>query len=152
MFEATNQEEITDIAKGLLLTSRVIMGLCRQNQSVMEIDDVSSVDLHICHVVKQRGSASLSEIAKCLKVSQAYASGAVDGLVARKLLVRERDRNNRRKCIISIAPDATQRIECMEAEILLPICTLVKKIGKAEARSWIDLFRQIEKEMEVPEA
>lgn len=148
MHETTNQEEITDIAKGILLTSRVIIGLCRQNQSVMGIDDVSSVDLHICHVVKQRGAASLNEIAKRLKVSQAYASGAVEGLVARKLLVRERDSNNRRKCIISIAPDAAKRIESMEAEILFPICNLVKNIGKAKTKKWIELFRQVEEKID----
>ncbi|BBO81155.1 hypothetical protein DSCO28_17210 [Desulfosarcina ovata subsp. sediminis] len=84
MREAMNQEEIIDIAKCILLTSRVIMGFCRQNQSAIGIDDFSSVELHLCHVAKQYESASLTEIAKRLNISQAYASSVVDGLVAKQ--------------------------------------------------------------------
>jgi len=68
----------------------------------------------------------------------------IDKLVYRGLLLRNIDINDRRKCTIIIAPNAHKRIEHMEAEILLPICNLVKNIGKVKTKKWIELFRQVE--------
>ncbi|WP_155321936.1 hypothetical protein [Desulfosarcina ovata] len=61
---------------------------------------------------------------------------------------RKKDRNNRRKCFVSIAPNASKRIERMEAEILLPISNLVKKSSLLKTRAWVELFRKIEKEID----
>ena len=114
MRKAINQDEVADIARGILLTSSAIIGLCRQNQSAAGGYKASSVNLHICHVVKQRGTATVTEIANCLKVSQAYVSSMVDELVTQGILERKKDANDRRKCVISSAPNAGERIDCME--------------------------------------
>ena len=142
-----DNKEIRDIAKSILLSSRVIIGFCRQHESALNRNDVSSLSLHICYVVTKHGSVSLTEVAEYLNLSPSYASIVVDGLVAKGLLVREKDQNNRRKCIISIAPTAAKRIQCMEAQVLLPIYRLIKKIGIREVRNWIEILRQIEDEL-----
>jgi DNA-binding MarR family transcriptional regulator len=61
---------------------------------------------------------------------------------------RKKDQYDRRKCVITIAPEAAKAIEYVELDILCPIYRILKMVGVEETRKWVKIFRQIEKEME----
>ncbi|BBO81051.1 hypothetical protein DSCO28_16170 [Desulfosarcina ovata subsp. sediminis] len=142
------EENIIEKAKYILLTSRAIIAYCKQEKRVRNRGDGTFINLQIFDFVKQHAPVGVHEIAEYLNVSKAYTSTMISELVERDLLVRKRNRNDKRKCTITIAPNAHKRIESMEAEILFPIDELVKNIGKAKTRKWIELLRQIESEIE----
>jgi DNA-binding MarR family transcriptional regulator len=130
-----NEEgEIIESAKCLYLTCRAIIALCNQKAKNTNIDGASPIAIHMCHLVQQYEPVTVTEIAQHLNISAPYASTVVDDLVHKKVLRREKDQYDRRKCVITIAPEATKTIECMEFDILFPIYKILKMVGVDKTR------------------
>jgi DNA-binding MarR family transcriptional regulator len=78
-----------------------------------------------------------------LGVSPPSASVMVDRLVEKGLLSREPSREDRRKVLVSVSPEALQRIDRMEETILQSFVDLVEKIGPKTAGMWCQVLKKV---------
>jgi DNA-binding MarR family transcriptional regulator len=105
--------------------------------------ELSLPQLHAVHVLHEHGPVTLSELAALLGVSPPSASVMVDRLVEKGLLSRESSREDRRKVLVSVSPEALQRIDRMEETILQSFVDLVEKIGPKTAGMWCQVLKKV---------
>jgi DNA-binding MarR family transcriptional regulator len=67
----------------------------------------------------------------------------VDRLVEKGLLSREPSREDRRKVLVSVSPEALQKIDTIEESILQSFVDLVEKIGPKTARMWCQVLKRV---------
>ncbi len=142
-----HKDEIMKISKCIWATSKMILELCKPQAAGHSKDNISSTHLHICRVVQRYGPVTVTKIAQQIPISTPYASTVVDELVHKGILRREINTSDRRKCAVTIAPHAKEIIECIESELLFPICNFVQTVGLEKSRKWFNTFMQIETDM-----
>jgi len=111
--------------------------------------------MHLIRMIRDRAEITITELAEKLGVSPPSASVMVDRLVERGILLREQSREDRRKVLVRISPEAVRTIERIEKAILQSFVDLVEKLGPATARKWcevLDKVQQALKEDPVPSA
>jgi DNA-binding MarR family transcriptional regulator len=106
-------------------------------------EDLSLPQLHTVHVLHERGPVTVSELADALGVSPPSASTMVDRLVEKGLLSREPSREDRRKVLVSVSPEALKRIDTIEETILHSFVDLVERIGPKTARMWCQVLKKV---------
>lgn len=105
--------------------------------------ELSVSQLHVVRLVRKHGALVMSELAELLGVSPPSASTMVDRLVDKGILSREHSTEDRRKVVVRISPEATQKIESVETSVLQLFEDLVEKLGPATTRQWCQVLEQI---------
>lgn len=106
--------------------------------------DLSIAQMNLMMTVRSHEELPLSRLAELLKVSPPSVSVMVERLVERKMLIRNRSSKDRRKVIISLSPEAEQRIEKMEEQMLSSFIELVEELGPETARKWGEVLERVE--------
>jgi len=106
-------------------------------------EELSVSQLHLVRMIRDRGEATITQLAVLLDVSPPSASVMVDRLVDKGMLKREQSRVDRRKVLVRISPKAVKRIEKVENAILQSFEDLVERIGPQAARKWCEALARI---------
>lgn len=105
---------------------------------------VLSVDqLHVVLAAREHGEVTVSQLAELSGVSPPSASAMVDRLVEKGFLEREQSKEDRRKVIIRLSPEAKERVEKAEESILQVFVDLVEEIGPETARQWVEVLERV---------
>ncbi len=155
-------QEIIEQARYIFKTGKLIRDrifrihtrLLAQDASRGKYRELSMPQVHAIMVARDRGQATITEIAGVLGVSLPSASAMVDRLVEKGILVRRQDRRDRRRVLVSVAPQAVQEIEKINDTILQSFVDLVRKIGPETTAKWCDVLRRVNQvlEQEQPDA
>jgi DNA-binding MarR family transcriptional regulator len=86
---------------------------------------------------------TLSQAAKALRITKSSASALVERLVAKGVLEREQDPNNRRCVLINVAPPAQKFIKAVDDRLITEIKKIAKKIGADNFTKWHEAFHAI---------
>ena len=106
--------------------------------------ELSMSQMHAVLMTRDRGQVTVSELAEILSVSPPSASAMVDRLVEKGVLTREHSREDRRKVVVRVSPEASKNIDNVEGRILLMFVELVDKIGSETARKWCDVLERVQ--------
>lgn len=105
--------------------------------------ELSVSQLHLVRTIREQKEVTITQLADLLDVSPPSASVMVDRLVDKGVLTREQSKNDRRKVLVRISPEATMRIEKVESAILQSFEDLVERIGSQAARKWCEVLARI---------
>ncbi len=146
-----NQDEKLEKTRFIFITGKMIRdrmiqtfaGIQGQENMGKECFEVSWPQMQLALILKEKGEASLSEIAQELNVSAPSASAMVDRLVEKGLIEREHSREDRRKVIIRISPKANEHLEEMEKRMIGEFYKLVDQIGPDVTRQWYEVLQKV---------
>ena len=111
-------------------------------------DELSMAQLHVVKTARREGEATITRLAELLGVSAPSASVMVDRLVEKGILSRERSKEDRRKVVVRVSPDAARDLERVEKAILEKFEDIVSKIGADTARQWCEALEKVKEVME----
>ncbi len=111
-------------------------------------DELTMSQLQAVKATRERGQATITELADMLGVSAPSASAMAHRLVGRGLLIRGRDARDRRKVVVRVASDAEETITRVEEKILGSFIDLVEKIGPEYAQQWCDILDRVKEVLE----
>ena len=100
--------------------------------------------VHTLMTVQNCGESTISNLATLLGVSPPSASGMVERLVDKGLLLRERSRKDRRKVVVRLSEQAVAHMRKMEEAVLATFVDLVEKVGPETAEKWCEVFARVE--------
>jgi DNA-binding MarR family transcriptional regulator len=105
--------------------------------------ELSVAQMHLIRMIRDRTEITITELADRLGVSPPSASVMVDRLVDKGILDRKQSREDRRKVLVRISPEAVQTIERIEKAILQSFVDLVEKLGPTTARKWCEVMEKV---------
>ncbi|MCP4691726.1 MAG: MarR family transcriptional regulator [Desulfobacterales bacterium] len=111
-------------------------------------DELTMSQLLAVKATRELGQATITELAEMLGVSAPSASAMAQRLVERGFLSRGRDARDRRKVVVSVAPEADETIKRVEETILGAFVDLVEKIGPEYAQQWCDILDRVKRVLE----
>lgn len=98
-----------------------------------------------------RGAVSVTEVARLMDVLVPSASTMIDRLVEKGILAREPDREDRRRVVVTIAPDARKRIAALHVRMQEALVHLTERIGEQTTRRWYEVMRKVSDVLEQEE-
>jgi DNA-binding MarR family transcriptional regulator len=110
--------------------------------------ELSVPQIHAVMVTRSQGAVTITELSEILGVSPPSASAMVDRLVEKRILTRERSRQDRRKVVVSVSREAIQDIKKIEESILQSFVDLVERIGPETSRKWCEVLAQVKEVLE----
>ncbi|MDJ0782010.1 MAG: MarR family transcriptional regulator [Desulfosarcinaceae bacterium] len=157
MQEPTTQDLARYIyTNGKLIHDRIlkIHTACLQNccQGPGSIGDLSFNQINAIMAVRRRGEVHMTELSALLGVTPASASGMVDRLVEKGILVREHCREDRRRVKVSVSPGAIDQIRQIEEAVLQSFFDLVERLGKQTAQQWCEILGKIKKVLDAEQS
>jgi DNA-binding MarR family transcriptional regulator len=112
------------------------------------IGELSLNQIHTIKLVHHRGEVYMTELSTLLGVTPASASGMVDRLVDKGILIREHSTTDRRRVIVRVSPSAVDQIHQIEAAILQSFFEIVERLGKKTAQEWCRILGKIKKALD----
>lgn len=134
---------IFSVAK--LLRQHVFTSLSRMEEEGCANSELSLAQLNLILEVRSREEVTLTELAEILCVSPPSVSVMVERLVEKGVLLRDRAREDRRKVIIRVSPDAEHNIVAREERVVATFVDLLEELGTETARKWHDVLQNVEK-------
>ena len=122
---------------------RITTGACMREGDNDRFRDLSAQQMNMIMMVRVREAVSVTELAALLGVSPPSVSTMVERLVERGMLTRTPSRQDRRKVVIRVSPEAIDEIALVEEQILASFVELVKAIGPETTRKWCEVLRHI---------
>ena len=145
----TSQETI-DQAKlifgtGKMIRDRVLRILSAHHcvDGGQECCDISGPQMFAILALRDRGQMTITELSEMLDVSAPSASAMVDRLVDKGVLTREHSREDRRKVVVGVSPEAAEKVDRVQEKILQSFVELVEKIGPETARQWCQVLERV---------
>lgn len=108
--------------------ARITAWLARQAELALSESDLSLPQYRILSLLAD-GMALPSSIAESLDVRRPSVTAVVDGLVARGLVVREHDKNDRRKVTHSITPEGRCLVEAADTAVAERLGSIAHALG-----------------------
>jgi DNA-binding MarR family transcriptional regulator len=105
--------------------------------------ELSFNQINAIKAVQRRGEVHMTELSTLLGVTPASASGMVDRLVEKGVLIREHCTEDRRRVIVRISPAAMDQIRLIEAAILESFFEIVERLGRKNALEWCRILEKI---------
>jgi DNA-binding MarR family transcriptional regulator len=128
---------------------RKITGHVGVNGDGCGFGDLSLPQIHAVNVTREHGQVTITELADMLGVSPPSASAMVDRLVEKGVFEREQSREDRRKVVVSVSPNALEQFEVIEKNILQSFIELVEGIGPETAGKWCEVLKRVREVQEM---
>jgi DNA-binding MarR family transcriptional regulator len=117
----------------------------RHQKNGKAIGELSLNQIHAIKLVHHCGEVYMTELSSRLGVTPASASGMVDRLVDKGILVREHSTEDRRRVIVRVSPAAMEQIHQIEEAILQGFHEIVERLGRQTAQEWCHVLGKIKK-------
>lgn len=128
---------ITNFMQALRRTLRASHQILNRDAN---IHNLTIPQVRVLHALYTSGSKSLAELSRQIDVSTSSTSGVIDRLERMGLVIRTRDKEDRRKVWITLSDSCRtlmERFSTSQAEVLRPYFT-------TEAdKTWIELTQQL---------
>lgn len=132
---------------GRLIHERImkVQNSCLQSccQGPGSFAELSLNQIHAIMAVRRRGEVYMTELSTLLEVTPASASGMVDRLVEKNILIREHSTEDRRRVMVRVSPEAIEQIHRVEEAILESFFEIVERLGRQTAQQWCDILGKI---------
>lgn len=113
-------------------------------QSVAPGPMLSGSQRIVLRALVDQGAHQVTEVANLLGVTLSAATGLVDRLVKSKLVVRERDQNDRRVVWVKVTPEGELAVLAAEKRRRAAFRTMVQNLEEAELAQLCDILDRIQ--------
>jgi len=107
------------------------------------IADLSLNQVNAIMAVRGRGELNMTELSTLLSVTPASASGMVDRLVDKGILIRQHSTVDRRRVMVRVSPEAIDQIRRIEDAVMESFHTIVERLGSQTAQQWCEILEKI---------
>jgi DNA-binding MarR family transcriptional regulator len=97
----------------------------------------------VIHYVKKSGTINIKDLANILEITSSAATQIVDGLVKKDLLLRNRNKDDRRILNIKLSPKAQGRFKSIKNTSFNTLSGLFDALDDNELKNYRDLNRKI---------
>ncbi len=87
---------------------------------------------------------TLSDVAKTLRITKSSASTLVERMVIKGVLERKQDPDNRRRVLITVAPQAKKFQKTIEKELIKELKKIAKNMPPKDFNKWVEANRAID--------
>ncbi|MDA0989599.1 MAG: MarR family transcriptional regulator [Verrucomicrobia bacterium] len=115
----------------------------RSDSALTAFSEMTMQQMSVAMMTLDRGEVTVTQMAGLLGVSLPSASAMIDRLVEKGVLVRSQDDADRRRVLISIAPDARKHLANVQARMQEAIAHLANQLGRATTAKWFDVMREV---------
>lgn len=109
---------------------------------------LSVEQLRVSILIRDRGPLTMTELAGALKVSAPSASMMVDRLVEKGVLVRTQSREDRRKVLVSVSPEAQARMDARWRAVEEAFFALAETLGDETVEQWYAVMSRVRAALE----
>ena len=114
-----------------------------KDPGLRKLKDLTLQQASMAMVTMDRGSTTISELARLLGVSLPSASVMVDRLVDKGVLERSRSADDRRKVVVRVARNAEKHMKRMQQRTLEAVERLTEELGPDTTRRWYDVMLRV---------
>lgn len=130
------------------LVQQTITAACMAEGINNRFGELSASQMNMILMIRVREAVSVTQLASLLSVSPPSVSTMVDRLVERGLLTRTPSREDRRKVVIRVSPEAIEEISHVEEKVLAAFVKLVVALGPQTTRMWCEVLDRIKAVLE----
>lgn len=148
------QDKLQTMAKTLFKKGQFVhKRIERLIKQTMIQEDAPVMNLTIAQMevimsIYKAGALSLTELSNSMKVSPPSTSVMVDKLVEKKFLIRQRDKNDRRKVLIRVSKEMKRHMERVETAIIKMFEQLILKVGSDVTDMWCQVLSAVDSSLE----
>ncbi len=110
--------------------------------------ELSMPQIQMITMIHKRKQVSVTGLSALLSVSPPSASTMVDRLVEKGVVKREPSEVDRRKVVISLTPEAIDKIEIIQEKILGVFINLVEAVGPETTKKWCEVLGRVKHVLE----
>jgi len=141
-------EQARDITQTIdLIHARVIVGISEDTS----LPALTPRQFTLVIAVRNKGGASIKDLADSLGVTASSASTMVDRLVEAGILTREQNPADRREVIVRVSGELEKMIEPAERSALRFLVDLLEKMGPEYADMWAAVRARIKEVLKLEE-
>lgn len=146
-----DEKEVQTLARYIFNKGRMIQEhvfriqarCCAEAGKKAGFEDLSMSQFSAVKAARLEGEVTISRLAEILGVSVPSASVMVDRLVEKKILTRERSREDRRKVVVRVSPVVARDMERVEDAIFRSFVEIVRKVGPDVAKKWHEALTKV---------
>lgn len=150
------EQEKREMARVILATGHQLHRYHMQRM-LAEVDEeafrkLTPPQCHMIMTVRERGTATIKELTRALRVKAPAASTMVERLVEMGILTREENPEDRREVLIRVSPSEDAFIEALDNLGLQSSLLLIEKLGPVYARMWYEVSRHLQEVLRAEES
>lgn len=129
------------------LVKRLIKSLYEigHNDSHRKINDsVRGENMVISLIDKNGGSIYPKNIEKAMEISSARVAKIINNLENKNLIIRETDKEDRRKTLVSLTKDGYEFVEVKNQQMNFAITTMFDLLGDKDSEDFVRIVEKIE--------
>ena len=123
--------------------ARIITATTSAYQSIAPGPKLSASQLIVLRALVNRGPLQVTEVANELTVTLSAATGLVDRLVKAKLVMRERDQQDRRVVWVKVTPEGESALKAAEERRRAAFRAMVKNLSEDDLAKLCDIMERM---------
>lgn len=144
-----NSQDIAEYQRQVITTILHILGNLRHSgMEILSEVELSYPQILVLYALLEKGSVTIGELARHLKVSQGVASRTVDRMVDKGLLDRVRDEDDRRVVHVTLSGDGRDFAMHMISYHAERLESQFSETGEKDREVFLRLLRQIDDGLE----
>jgi DNA-binding MarR family transcriptional regulator len=148
MARKTDEEVATFTRQAVMLILHIMRNL---RTAGMEVDldvELSYPQVLVLYALLEKGTCTMSELSKWLKISHGVATRTVDRLVEKGMVERRHGSEDRRVVLVSLSPEGADYSEKMITCHLEEMNKVFSGVPAREREGFISLLAEIDRQLE----
>ena len=130
-----------DCAHEILEVIPLVMRVIRSEMRQRRAEGLTVPQFRALLYVDRMPGTSLSEVAEYLGLTLPSTSALVDGLVTRELLLRQSDRQDRRRMTLNLTPEGKSQLEIAQEGTQRQLVERISGLSDAERSKIVEVMR-----------
>jgi DNA-binding MarR family transcriptional regulator len=148
MAHNTDEDVAAFTRQAVMLILHIMRNLRTAGMEVNLDIELSYPQILVLYALLEKGTSSMSELSKWLKISHGVATRTVDRLVDKGMVERRHGSEDRRVVLVSLSPNGEDYAEKMITYHLEEMNKVFSSVPSRERQGFIRLLAEIDKQLE----
>ncbi len=148
MAHNTDEDVAAFTRQAVMLILHIMRNLRTAGMEVNLDIELSYPQILVLYALLEKGTSSMSELSKWLKISHGVATRTVDRLVDKGMVERRHGSEDRRVVLVSLSPNGEDYAEKMITYHLEEMNKVFSSVPSRERQGFVRLLAEIDKQLE----
>lgn len=145
----SEKDDLAEYQTHVIMTILHIMGNLRHSgMEVLSEVELSYPQILVLYALLERGTSTIGDLSRHLKISQGVISRTVDRLVEKGMVERERDSGDRRVVKVALSGEGSGHATKMIAYHADKFGDQFGRVSKKDRDAFLEMLRQIDRALE----
>ncbi len=126
-----------------IMLPRLHREILQKQMRILAISEISLTQLAILHVLKERGTCKMTDIAKAFSITTSAATGIVERIVRSNLVKRILDPADRRVINVCLTPKGKRTINTFLKQRKKMMVDIFRNISSKEREAYLNIVKKI---------